>query len=584
MATNLYPIQKSIRPSVNVETNTDNMNGSSSETDKQLMLIGMARGGEPNKIYKITTYADAKSIFRGGDLLDAIEVALSPNATTHSGTIFAQRVGAATQATYENKGLKFTSNAYSSDANNIQTSLVKNTLNGTYNLTVNFDMDRVSRTYANLGKVFSIYYTGTQQYADVSIETDVDVNNDGENHTGLATKLILKAGADKASASVVKEFLLGQGYYTKVAKLIENINYVDGFNSAYFYSGNKNIDTKYLDAVDAQEISKEPTSPTFLTSLGGDIVNTLTMEADATVSATYDPSKGEPTAYEFTSLTGGSSSELPPTSWAKEIQNFATVEGYYLVPVTDDLTVQIEAKVFCENRNKEADPRALIVGGGINDSINATMQRARTLRTRGARVLVNACSGSRNMNNGTTPDLPAYIIAAQIGGLATGLPMGESITFKTLGLVDVDQKFTKEELDLLDQNGAIGIEFVRNRGQVFRITNDITTARLISEDAVETELGVGESNDFIVTGIRAELENKFIGTSTSLSAASDIKTCIIGLLQQYQNNGIIVDYSESNIHVLIHKKTVDINIACVLARSIKEVNVHIIYVDEELRA
>lgn len=586
MAVKVYPVRMSVRPSVNIKTNTDNMIGSTSTSEKCLMLVGMARGGEPDTVYEISTLAQAKEIFRGGDLLDAIEVALTPNSTNHSGTIYAERVGAATQSSYSNKGLTLTSKAYSTDANNIQTSLVKNTLNNTYTLSINFDIDNYSHVYTNLGNIMGIYYTGTQNYVDVTVETDVAKDSsDTDVHTGYATKLILKAGADKSSASVVKEFPLGQGKFSKVNELINSISLIAGFSAVYFYSGNKNIETKYLDAVDGLEISKNATAPTYITSLGGDIVNALTSEDDAAVGASYNPAKGEPEAYEITSLTGGTASELAPASWAKEFENLVTVPAFYLVPLTADDTIQGEAMTFCAERNKQADPRALLVGGGINDSASATTQRCNALRTKEARVTVMSVSGSKLMSSGAVVNLPAYILAAQLGGLISGLPIGESATYKHLDLVDIDQKFTKEQLDSLDNNGAIGIEYVRERNnQVFRITNDITTARPISKFPEETELGTGEAVDFLVTSLRAELESTFIGSSTSLSSAAELKTAVISFLQQEQNNGIIQDYKESDVHVSVIEEVATIQIACVLARTLKTINVGISFVNEEVIA
>lgn len=586
MAVKSYPARASVRPSVIIKTNTDNMVGSTSESEKRLMLVGMARGGEPDTVYEINTMTQAKEIFRGGDLLDAIEVALTPNDTDHSGTIYAERVGSATQSSYTNKGLTLTSKAFSTDANNIQASLVKNTLNNTYTLSITFDIDNYSHVYTNLGSIMGIYYTGTQNYVDVTIETDVPKDDkDTDVHTGYATKLILKAGADKSSASVVKEFPLGQGKYNKVNELINSISLIDGFNAVYFFSGNKNIETKYLDAVDSLEISKNSTAPTYLTSLGGDIVNALTTEDDTAVSATYTPIKGEPDAFDITSLTGGTASEIAPASWAKEFENLVTAPAFYLVPLTADETIQAEAMSFCAERNKEADPRALIVGGGINDSASATIQRCNSLRTREARVGVIAVSGSKLMSSGAIVDLPAYIIAAQVGGLASGLPVGESITHKHLDLADIDQKFTKEQLDNLNNRGAIGIEYVRERNdQVFTITNDITTALPISQYPEETELGTGEAVDFLVTALRTELESTFIGSSTSLSAAAELKTAIISFLQQEQNNGLIQDYKESDVHVSVVEEVADIQISCVLARTLKTINVGISFVNEEVIA
>lgn len=588
MSIKVSPVSSSVRPHVTISANSNALVGSADATDKQLMLIGMARGGKPNEVYTITTLQQAKDIFRGGDLLDAIEVALTPDDTHHSGTILAERVGEATQATYKNKGLTLTSKAYSTDANDIQTSLVKNTLNGTYTLTVDFNMDNYSKTYTNLGKIMGIYYTGTQGYADVSVVTDVatDTANDKDKHTNQATQLVLKAGADKGSASVVHKFAIGSGKFSEVKDLITGINEIAGFSAVYFHIGNKNIETKYLDAVDSLELSKDSTNPTYLTSLGGDIVNSVNnIEDDSAISADYDPAGGEPDVYDFESLTGGTASEIAPESWVDSINNFTTKPGFYLVPLTSDIGVQTEAASFCSERNKEADPRAVIVGGGINDSMNASMKRSSLLRSREVRVAVNGVSGSRAMSDGSVRDLPAYIIAAQIGGLATGLNIGESITLKHLNLVDIDQKYTKAQLDTLNRNGVIGVEYTREQNnQVFRITNDITSAIILSDDPIETELATGEVVDYLVTGLRTELEQTFIGTSTTLSSAADIKTAVISYLQQEENNNIIQDYKESDIHVVVKAEAVKISITCVLTRTLKTIDVSLNFVDEELVA
>ena len=93
MSIKVSPVSSSVRPNVTIAANSNALVGSADSTDKQLMLIGMARGGKPNEVYTITTLQQAKDIFRGGDLLDAIEVALTPDDTHQSGTILAERLG-----------------------------------------------------------------------------------------------------------------------------------------------------------------------------------------------------------------------------------------------------------------------------------------------------------------------------------------------------------------------------------------------------------------------------------------------------------------------------------------------------------
>ena len=72
--------------------------------------------------------------------------------------------------------------------------------------------------------------------------------------------------------------------------------------------------------------------------------------------------RGEPTPYAITSLRGGTSPQILPSSWSTEISQFAAEDGYFLCPLTSDISIQAEALAFCEDRVSEGDPRALLVG------------------------------------------------------------------------------------------------------------------------------------------------------------------------------------------------------------------------------
>ena len=581
MAVREYPQGTQIRPGVTVTTNTDALSGVATDSDKALMLLGGASSGKPQTVYEITSYQQAKGIFRGGELLDAIEAALSPSTAISGGTILAERVGNATQGTFTDGGLTLTSKMYSSDANKIQTSLTKTTFNNTYSLQVVLADDAYQQTYTNLGPIFGIYYNGSQAYASVSVTVDAD--------SKLATSLILKAGADSKSAAVVATFVLGTGKYTQVNALAADINGIDGFSASYYPSGTKNIETAYLDALAETQLpvikpGDTTTQPLYLTSLGGDIANVLSTYDDL-LDATYDPSKGEPAPYAITSLTGGTTPQILPPSWSTEISQFANEDGYFLCPLTSDISIQAEALAFCEDRAAEGDPRALLVGGNINETTTATINRATSLRTISAKVLVNATSAKRLMSDGTIKDLPGYMVTAMIGGVASGIAIGQSVTHKNLDLVDVDQKFTSSQLDALASSGAVAVEFVRNRGtQEFRITDDITTASPESSDPTVSELSVGESTDFLVGDLRQLLDRQYIGNPTLLTSPGDIKATISSFLLSKQNNGEIEDYNENGITVTIIGNSVSITMQVVPVRAIKYITVGLDYISNEISA
>lgn len=581
MAVREYPQGTQIRPGVTVTTNTDALSGVATDSDKALMLLGGASSGKPQTVYEITSYQQAKGIFRGGELLDAIEAALSPSTAISGGTILAERVGNATQGTFTTGGLTLTSKMYSSDANKIQTSLTKTTFNNTYSFQVVLADDAYQQTYTNLGPIFGISYNGSQPYASVSVSVDAD--------SKLANKLTLKVGADNKSAAEVATFVLGKGKYTKVNSLAADINGIDGFSASYYPSGTKNIETIYLDALAETQVpinkpGNTATQPLYLTSLGGDVANVLSTYDDL-LTATYDPSKGEPKPYALTSLTGGTSPQILPSSWSTEISQFADEDGYFLCPLTSDISIQAEALAFCEDRVSQGDPRALLVGGGIKETTTATINRATSLATTNAKVLVNATSATRLMADGTVKDLPGYMVTAMIGGIASGIGIGQSVIHKDLDLVDVDQKFTSSQLDALASAGAVAVEFVRNRGaQEFRITDDITTASPESSDPTVSELSVGESTDFLVGDLRQLLDKQYIGSPTLLTSPGDIKATVSSFLLSKENNGEIEDYEENGITVTIIGNTVNITMQVVPVRAIKYITVGLNYISKEISA
>ncbi|MDU0946534.1 MAG: hypothetical protein E7A65_09075, partial [Anaerococcus vaginalis] len=75
----VFPRRPITRPHATIEVDSSGIGGSASASEKTLMLIGKAEGGEPNQVYKLRNYSQAKRTFRSGELLDAIELAWGSN-------------------------------------------------------------------------------------------------------------------------------------------------------------------------------------------------------------------------------------------------------------------------------------------------------------------------------------------------------------------------------------------------------------------------------------------------------------------------------------------------------------------------
>ena len=373
MAKDVFPRKPIQRPHTSVEVDTSGIGGSASASEKVLCLIGKADGGEPDTVYELRNYAQAKRVFRNGELLDAIELAWGSNPQYTAGKILAMRIEDAKPAVLESGGLRVISELYGNDANNIQVALEKNTLNDSLRLRLIFENDRINTTFDNLGNIFTIRYTGDESTGSFSVEKDEE--------TGKATKLVLKAGSQE-----VKSYDLNGGAYSYTNEIIQDINQLPDFEAKLSPYGDKNIESKELD--EAQDVDVKDKAK-YVKSIFGDIqkqtaynglvrfeqveaeqsppedVQVEAREEDATVTATSAVKAIEPFA--LTKLSGGTNGE-PPTSWAHKLEKFAHEGGYYVVPLSDKQSVHAEVAHFVKERSDAGEPMRAIVGGGINES------------------------------------------------------------------------------------------------------------------------------------------------------------------------------------------------------------------------
>lgn len=572
MAVEVYPQKPVARPNTSITVDTSSIGGSSSNSEKVLMLVGSATGGKPDTVYSVRNYAQAKSVFRSGELLDAIELAWNPaTGMQGAGNILAMRVEDATASTLEKGGLTFDSLLYGQEANEIQIALEENTLTDTKRLRVNFVKDNSTQIFDNLGSIFSVKYSGEEALSTATVEVD--------SVTKLATKLTLRAGTaeDAGTLPIIKTYELGSGTYTDTNVLVSDINNLPDFSATFFPIGNKNVPTSTFDAVADLDIKNK--EKVYVTALGGDIEKQLQYNSYVTVKV----DRSTPiTEFPLTKLAGGTDGTIPE-SWSSKFKHFANEGGYYLVPLTDKEAVHYEALAFVTDRTANADPMRILVGGGTAETLEATLARAQGLRS--ARANLIGFSASRRMDDGRNMKFPAYMMASQIAGLASGLPIGSSVTFKNILIDALDVVYESEQLDQFNQSGVMMAEFVRRSSTStnFRIVDDVTTYNDKS-DPVKNELAVGEANDFLCAELKIALDDTFIGEKVINISPSLIKNFIQSFLDRKKLNNEIQDYAPEEVQVIIDGDTVAISLVIFPIRSMKKIAVSIIYRQQILSA
>lgn len=587
MAVEPFPRRPITRPHTSIEVDSSGIGGSAGSSEKVLCLIGQAEGGTPNEVVKLRNYAQAKRYFRSGELLDAIELAWGSNPTYTAGKILAMRIEDAKPASVEAGGLKITSQVHGNVANNIQVGLEKNTLSDSLRLRVIFQDDRFNEVYDNIGNIFTIKYTGDQESATFSVEHDEE--------TQKASRLVLKV-ADQE----VKAYDLTSGAYDYTNAIITDINQLPDFEAKLSPFGDKNLESNKLDKATDVDVKD---NAVYVKAVFGDLQkqtaynNLVTFEqltTDGQVPSDVVVEPGEESAevtatspiqtiepFELTKLQGGTNGESP-ASWADKLDKFAHEGGYYIVPLSAKQSVHAEVSAFVKERSDAGEPMRAIVGGGFNESKEQLFGRQASLSS--PRVSLVANSGTFVMDDGRKNHVPAYMVAVALGGLVSGLEIGESITFKPLRISSLDQVYESIDLDELNENGIISIEFVRNRTNTFfRIVDDVTTFNDKS-DPVKAEMAVGEANDFLVTELKVQLEDQFIGTRTINTSASIIKDFIQSYLGRKKRDNEIQDFPAEDVQVIVEGNEARISMTIYPIRSFKKISVSLVYKQQTLEA
>lgn len=553
----VFPKRPTSRPHARIISDTTAITGTSSGSEKPLMLLGSAQGGKPDTVYEVTNMIQAREIFRGGELVDAMELAWNPSSSSfQAGKILAMRVDGATPATITKDGLKLTSKLYGVEANEIQVSLTKD-YKGARRFTVSKGSE--TATYDNVGEIFTVT-------ADDKATTKIAILGTA----GKATSLTITLGEAQPLS-----FTLGENGIADTYTLVNTLNSISGIRATIAYGGDKNVSTALLDPIAEKVVGEGVT----VTSVYGDLENQLSYNnlVEVTSVAYGTPLKD----FTVTNLAGAQDGVIP-TSWANQIAKFANEGGYYMVPLTPERAIHAEARAFVTERNNEGEPMRAIVGGAYDETPAEAMARARALKS--DRVSVVGFSAKRTMDDGRQLQLPAYMMSAQVAGFASGLPVGESVTFKHFAINELSSLYDGNIHDTLNNNGVIMANFVRNRNDShFRIEEDITTY-MDRENFIKNSNANGEAHDFLVSELRVNLEENFIGRRQGNTMPNLIKSHVVSFLEQKKRDSEIQDFDTESVQVVINGSTVNISAIIYPIASLRKIEMTVVYRNQTLEA
>lgn len=512
---------------------------------RRIVFLGTSEGGTPNQLMWFSNLSDAQDVLRSGDLLTAGQLAWNPSPDGEgAGTIGFIRVQTgATQASLTQGNMVITAKDYGAWTNQIQVKLENGTTAGSKKITVYQWKDNVTEVFDNLGTIFTIQYTGTQAYASLSITQT----------NGKATTLTVKVGADSGSATPVMTYNLGPGQWNDIYSLVNDINQHAGFTATIVPTGNKNITTDLLDAVNNQDIK---TSPFTVTAMQGDIINQVNnLSKYVNISFTTGTF---PTNFPFTYLSGATDGTVP-SSWASFYDLVRTSGAYLVVPLTTDASLQAECNNFVNTQEAERNYMMGIYGSDTNDSVEQAINRAVSLNS--SRAVVTYPSVKIVAQDGTLQTLPGYMTAALIAGRIAGKDTGDPITMNYVNVAGLSQVLKSADIDRLLSAGVTPLEYVRYADRVgYRIAQGVTTWQIDGNPSFR-EISMRIIADTLASELTEILETKFVGGKGTASAVSLIKNEVQSYLDRKVREDVLVEYDPSSVVVSLQGQTVYVNFA-----------------------
>ena len=561
---------------------------------KTIAIIGECTGGEPQVVQFFSEPTVARKVLKSGELLKACEKAWNPVSGSKEGvplgganTIAVIRSNAATKSFLEidpegvekptEKQIIFQSKDWGKDTAH-QVKIANGTIEGTKNITIYDQTNDVYEHWDNVGRMFSIGYTGDKAYAEVNVYKDSD----------STMYFQTKVGDDEASAVEDIHIVLDPIKYKNLRVLISDLQSYENYKVVAATRYNMRLKVNDLDIITKKNIKATHLVPTVtITATFADTANTLALNSRLIEVKSYNKDIGNKTipntndAYLF--LTGGSEG-ISPARWIKFFDMLSNYDIQYIVPLTGDISIHAELMehVIAMSGTMGKERRG-VVGGDINETINDSIQRARDLNH--ARMQV-VHGGLYDINGNNELELyPPYILAAQHAGRAAFLPDGEPATHDVYRMSAPEYQLETSEITALLQSGVLAFEFVIGQNGVsqshVRLVQDLTTD-LLNHDVVHVERATGQLADSINKEIRRGLDSLLTGKRTSLTDLTSAKNRVISILQERQRNGYIIAYKDVYVSKTGTVTTVDYGVAAAEPNNFTLVTAH--YYSETLVA
>ena len=431
----------------------------------------------------------------------------------------------------------FVSKDYGKDNNKLQVKIEDGSLDKSKKITIYNVKTDSYEVFDNLGFAFRIVYTGTENYAAISIITDGN---------GNAVKLQTYIGEDKANAVVDLDVDLDKSAFKTIRALVKYLQGFDNYNVIYDTYCNTFCSVNSLDCVANANIKGESF---VVTQMLSDIQAKLENDSTFVTVEIYNKENAKVENMPFITLAGGTEGRVP-ASWVEYFDMLSKYDIQYVVPLTSDDYILAE----CVEHVKEMSEtfgleRRAVCGTDNGKTVSEAITIAQNLADGRCQFVY---PGFYDLNErGETELYPTYILAAQHAGRCSFLPDGETTTHDVYRMAAIEKELEPEEIAQLLNAGVVTFEFKISNSvydeSYVQCVQDITTSQ--ADDILEVERAVGVTADNINKAIRKAVENLTIGRKTVVGTLQTVRNTVISVLEKKRDKEeVIVAFKDVNVY------------------------------------
>jgi hypothetical protein len=403
------------------------------------IIIGESKGGKPNQLYVFYSPSEAKDVLRGGPLLEAVLHAFSPGNDLTPQYIGAMRVNVGTQANRVlRKSTQDIINIKSWDwgahTNQMKMKLEEGSNTG-YKISFSFggnatEEDDISRPS------FSILYTGGGSAATLTI-----------TKTGLTTAV---TGGENG-----ENLNLDFNSFPTLDDLVGYIADQPGYSISLIGEGADK--TVNLDSVAAQSIKTELVVKSDLQAIIDALNKNVYVGSGNAVFVASAPSRVVPDFdTDWVYFSGGTNGTASVLEFSNTIDGLENEDVQIIGAATADEGVHILVRNHCINMNsvENRKERSCLLGGGLDESVDATIARAKNLGSKFCSLAYPGIYTYDPMDYTQKKYGAPYLYAAKLIGQEVSLAVNEPMTNKSVDTLAWEKDLKKGDITKLIKVGV----------------------------------------------------------------------------------------------------------------------------------